>query len=71
MSVVTISQVSMTEAEGLLVALWRALELYQIPSPRFRVEEFAGSLNLRITFQSDKDAKVAQHMFSAGGGQAQ
>jgi hypothetical protein len=58
--VIRLDGLTMTEAEALVAVLWRALEEYQIPSPRLRVfQQIVGEgVDLCIEFRSAQEAEL-------------
>jgi hypothetical protein len=61
--VTRIDRLTMAEAEAFIATLWRALEEYQIPSPRLKVYgTSAGVVDLAFTFRSAQDAELIKRL---------
>jgi hypothetical protein len=62
MCVISLRRLAETEAEDLVAALWYAAEEYGIPSPRLRVREVGGALDLHIEFRSEEDGALMRRV---------
>jgi hypothetical protein len=62
MCVIRINRLTMGEAEGLVVMLWRVLEEYRIPSPRLSVYPAGDAVDLGIEFHSEQEAALVRRV---------